>query len=229
MKLENTFVLPAAIDTAWQRLLDIEKVATCMPGASLENLSGDEFTGRVKVKLGPISMVYRGSARFVEKDPDGYRVVVSANGKEERGAGTANATVSALLVAEDANTTRVQVVTDLEITGRPAQFGRGVIADVGDRLLSQFADRLAATLAEPAAAEPPPMVQVAAAAPDSMNLIAVVGPPVLKRAVPVALGVLALILLVHAARRPRADEVPLVAWRPNRERFGRGSYHETPL
>ncbi|MEU3170340.1 SRPBCC family protein [Streptosporangium sp. NPDC006930] len=208
MNLEHAFVLSTDIDTAWQRLLDVEKVATCMPGASLESRSGDEFTGRVKVKLGPITMVYRGSARFVEKNPVGYRVVVSASGKEERGAGTASATVSATLVAEGANTTRVRVVTDLEITGRPAQFGRGVIADVGDRLLSQFADRLAATLTEPAVeppVEPPTTSQVAEPAPDPVNLIALVGPPVLKRVAPVALGVLVLILLLRSIRRPRAD------------------------
>ncbi|GII91594.1 SRPBCC family protein [Sinosporangium siamense] len=203
MNFEHAFVLPTDIDTAWQRLLDIEKVAACMPGASLESRNDDEFTGRVKVKLGPIAMVYRGSARFIEKAPDDFRIVISARGKEERGAGTASATVSATLTAEDAKTTRVRVVTDLEITGRPAQFGRNMIAEVGDRLLSQFADRLAATLVEPAAQ--PPTGQVNAAAPESMNLIAIVGPPVLKRAVPVAFGLLALILLVRAARRPRTD------------------------
>jgi len=143
MKLEHEFTVPAGIDEAWKVLLDVEKVAPCMPGASLTSVDGDDFTGTVKVKVGPIQVTYKGQARFVEKDDTTHRAVIEASGKEARGSGTAAATVTAQLTADGAAQTKAHVVTDLNITGRPAQFGRGVMADVGAKLIGQFADCLA--------------------------------------------------------------------------------------
>jgi carbon monoxide dehydrogenase subunit G len=147
VQLENSFTVPVPVDEAWRVLLDIERIAPCMPGAALDSVNGDDFTGRVKVKLGPINLTYQGKASFVEKDEAAHRAVIDAKGKDQRGNGTAAATVTASLKAEGA-ITRVDVLTDLNITGRPAQFGRGVMTDVGNKLLGQFADKLAAQLGE---------------------------------------------------------------------------------
>ncbi|MGY1744797.1 SRPBCC family protein [Blastococcus sp. SYSU D00695] len=147
MQLENSFTVPVPIDEAWRVLLDIERIAPCMPGAALDSVTGDDFTGRVKVKLGPINLTYQGKASFVEKDEAAHRAVIDARGKDQRGNGTAAAVITATLAAEGA-ATRVDVLTDLNITGRPAQFGRGVMTDVGNKLLGQFADKLAAQLGE---------------------------------------------------------------------------------
>src|SRR5205085_4153303 len=116
-----------------------------MPGAALGSVTGDDFTGRVKVKLGPINLTYQGKASFVEKDEAAHKAVIDARGKDQRGNGTAAAVVTARLKPEG-DVTRVDVLTDLNITGRPAQFGRGVMTDVGNKLLGQFADKLAAQL-----------------------------------------------------------------------------------
>jgi carbon monoxide dehydrogenase subunit G len=116
-----------------------------MPGAALDSVDGDDFTGRVKVKLGPINLTYQGKASFIEKDEAAHKAVIDARGKDQRGNGTAAAVVTARLKAEG-SITRVDVLTDLNITGRPAQFGRGVMTDVGNKLLGQFADKLAAQL-----------------------------------------------------------------------------------
>jgi carbon monoxide dehydrogenase subunit G len=159
VQLENSFTVPVPIDDAWRVLLDIERIAPCMPGAALDTVDGDAFTGRVKVKLGPINLTYQGKAAFVEKDEASHRAVIDAKGKDQRGNGTAAAVVTATL-AEEGTSTRVDVLTDLNITGRPAQFGRGVMTDVGNKLLGQFADRLAAQLGS---AEDVPVDQAAAA------------------------------------------------------------------
>jgi carbon monoxide dehydrogenase subunit G len=147
VQLENSFTVPVPVDEAWRVLLDIERIAPCMPGAALDSVDGDDFTGRVKVKLGPINLTYQGKASFIEKDAATHRAVIDARGKDQRGNGTAAATVTAKLQSEGA-ITRVDVLTDLNITGRPAQFGRGVMTDVGNKLLGQFADKLAAQLGE---------------------------------------------------------------------------------
>jgi carbon monoxide dehydrogenase subunit G len=147
VQLENSFTVPVPIDEAWRVLLDIERIAPCMPGAALDTVDGDDFTGRVKVKLGPINLTYQGKASFIEKDEAAHKAVIDARGKDQRGNGTAAAVVTAQLAAEGA-VTRVDVLTDLNITGRPAQFGRGVMTDVGNKLLGQFADKLASQLGE---------------------------------------------------------------------------------
>jgi carbon monoxide dehydrogenase subunit G len=147
VQLENSFTVPVPVDEAWRVLLDIERIAPCMPGAALDTVDGDDFTGRVKVKLGPINLTYQGKASFIEKDEAAHKAVIDARGKDQRGNGTAAAVVTARLTAEG-SITRVDVLTDLNITGRPAQFGRGVMTDVGNKLLGQFADKLAAQLGE---------------------------------------------------------------------------------
>jgi carbon monoxide dehydrogenase subunit G len=153
MQLEHSFTVPVESDQAWKVLLDVERIAPCMPGATLSSVDGDSFTGEVKVKLGPINLTYKGKASFVEKDAAARRVVIEASGKETRGAGTAKASVSAALSDAVGGGTTVSVYTDLTITGRPAQFGRGMLQDVGGRLIDQFASCLAETLqAEPTAA-----------------------------------------------------------------------------
>ncbi|WP_433058142.1 SRPBCC family protein [Dactylosporangium sp. CS-033363] len=146
MQLENTFTVPVPVEQAWSVLLDIERIAPCMPGATLTSVVGDDFTGTVKVKLGPVSLTFKGNGRIAERDEEARRVVINASGADSRGGGTARATVTAALVTEG-DGTRVNVSTDLDITGKAAQFGRGLIGDVSGRLIGQFADCLAGKLA----------------------------------------------------------------------------------
>lgn len=145
MQLKNTFVVPVPVDQAWRVLLDVEQIAPCMPGASIDRVDGDNITGRVKVKLGPISVGYEGTITFVERDESRHRAVLSAAAREARGGGTARATIAASLEDVGGQTT-VNVVTDLDITGKPAQFGRGVMADVSENIIDQFASNLASEL-----------------------------------------------------------------------------------
>ena len=145
MQLEHKFSVPAPIDTVWQAVLDPERVAPCMPGASLTSVEGDTFAGTVKVKLGPISLLYKGSGEFLEKDEAARKVVIKASGKDSRGNGTAAATVTLTLASVDEGTEGT-VSTDLAITGRPAQFGRGLIAEVGGKILNAFAECLSGKL-----------------------------------------------------------------------------------
>lgn len=142
MELENSFVVPADMDTAWKTLLDVEAIAPCMPGATLTSFDGDNFTADVKVKLGPVTMNFAGAGKFVEKNEATHTAVIDASGSEKKGAGTASAKITATLVAETATTTRANIVTDLTVTGKAAQFGRGVMADVSKRLIGQFAGNL---------------------------------------------------------------------------------------
>ena len=146
MELENDFTVPVPKAQAWAALMDVERVAPCMPGATFDGYEGDGFKGRVKVKLGPITVTYNGTARFVERDEAGGVAVIEASGKEARGPGTAAATIRARM-EDHGDTTRVSVVTDLNVTGKPAQFGRGVMAEVAAKLVGQFADCLASQLA----------------------------------------------------------------------------------
>ncbi len=155
MELEHSFTVPVSEDRAWDVLLDVERVAPCMPGATLESIDGDEIHGSIKVKVGPINMVYKGTARFTERDPAAHVITLEASGKETRGAGTASAKVRSMLEG-DGDKTHVIVHTTLSVTGKPAQFGRGVLAEVGGKLIGIFATNLAA-MVEAA----PPAVQSA--------------------------------------------------------------------
>jgi carbon monoxide dehydrogenase subunit G len=223
MDLQNSFVVPSDIDTAWKTLQDVEGLAPCMPGATLLTHDGDDFTGSVKVKLGPVSMVFAGQARFVSKDEATHTVVIEGSGKETKGTGTAKGEVTAVLVAEAPDRTRVDVVTDLTITGKAAQFGRGVMQDVAGRIIDQFSANLAATMAATGAAAAAdaagavasdgagptaPTASVAApAAPlpqaaDSIDLLGTAGAPVLKRAIPLAVGAVVVVaIIIWVAKR----------------------------
>src|SRR5271154_1885247 len=148
MELDHSFTVPVPPEQAWEVLLDVERIAPCMPGAIVEEFDGEVVTGRIKIKVGPVSLTYRGTAKFTERDPDAHMVVVEASGKETRGAGTASATVRASLEPESSGqATKVTIHTTMNVTGRPAQFGRGVMVEVGGKLVEKFADNLAALLA----------------------------------------------------------------------------------
>jgi uncharacterized protein len=204
MELENSFVVPADIETAWKTLLDVEAIAPCMPGATLTSFDGDNFTADVKVKLGPVTMNFAGAGSFVKKDEATHTAVIDASGKETKGAGTAGALITAVLVEEGPNSTRANIVTDLTVTGKAAQFGKGVMADVSKRLIGQFAGNLeqviiarqgvadAATAAaasggEAVATAPAPAPVMNNEALDLGNAALV---PVLKRVVPIVIGVI---------------------------------------
>jgi carbon monoxide dehydrogenase subunit G len=140
VELEHRFEVPVGIETAWSTLLDLEKVGPCFPGATLETVSGDEFTGSVKVKMGPIQLNYKGKATIVDKDPVLHRARIEASGNAARSSSTAAMLVTATATALSPSRTAVDLVTTLSITGRPAQFGRGVMVEVGNKLIGQFAD-----------------------------------------------------------------------------------------
>ena len=180
MDLKHSFSVPIGVEEAWAAFTDIERIAPCLPGAAITSVDGDEFTGTAKVKLGPISLQYAGKGTWVSRDQSTYSAVIEAQGKDKRGNGTAGATISAHLEPEG-DATRVVVDTELKITGRPAQFGRGVIQDVGGKLLDQFAACLATRLAEPAvepAAAAAPATQVASAGPSTPSVPAEAPGPV---------------------------------------------------
>jgi uncharacterized protein len=241
MEMDHSFTVPVPPQRAWDVLLDVERIAPCMPGATVEEFDGEVVTGRIKVKVGPVSLTYRGTAKFTERDPDAQVVVVEASGKETRGAGTASATVRASLESESSGeATKVTMHTTMNVTGRPAQFGRGVMVEVGGKLVEKFAENLsqlispgdaaasdgAATAGDvstdgasadsagpaetgPGSTQPStiiPVTSTASAPPaqqneDSINLVRLVGPSILKRVVPVLIGAAGLTLLGLRLRR----------------------------
>ena len=258
MELDNSFTVPVPPEQAWDVLLDVKRIAPCMPGATVDEVDGDVINGHIKVKVGPVSLTYRGTATFTERDADARVVVLEASGKETRGAGTASATVRASLEPDaSGKNTLVTMHTTMNVTGRPAQFGRGVMVEVGGKLVDQFAANLAVLLGEEGAggaagdsaagdsatagtsaddaqnangsgtataaqqdgADPAATATVTAAAPappapadkqDSINLIRLVGPAILKRVIPVAAIGAALALLgrrlLRRGRAKGADE-----------------------
>ena len=143
MELVHEFTVPVPVEQAWNVLTDVERIAPCMPGAELTGVDGGAYHGQVKIKVGPITAQYKGTASFAEKDEAARRVVLKAAGRDTRGQGTPSATVTAAMVADGGSTT-VSIVTDLSVTGRVAQFGRGVMGDVSARLLDQFVRNLEA-------------------------------------------------------------------------------------
>jgi uncharacterized protein len=157
IELNNSFTVPVPPEQAWDVLLDVERIAPCMPGASVTSVEGDEIEGQVKVKLGPLSLTYKGTAKFTDKNEAGRTISIEATGKETRGSGTASATVQANLTPGDsAGTTLVSIHTSLNVTGKPAQFGRSLLPEVSGKLIQQFASNLEALLtADNAAAEEP--------------------------------------------------------------------------
>lgn len=171
MKIDNEFTVDVPTDRAWEVLTDLEGIAPCMPGARLTGVDGDVYSGKVKVKIGPIVSEYAGTARFVEKDDASHRAVIEAKGRDSRGAGNASAAITARLRADGPRTV-VTVDTDLKITGKVAQFGSGMIKEVSRKLLGQFVECLEGRLAIPAAAAGAPdgasaTVERAAPAPEA--------------------------------------------------------------
>lgn len=237
MELEHRFEVPVGVEKAWTSLLDMEQVGPCFPGAILDHVEGDEFSGSVKIKLGPIRMTYKGSARIVEKDPVAHRAKIEATGNAGGSTSTAAMMVVATATALAPNRTAVDLVTTLSLTGRPAQFGRGVMVDVGNKLIGQFADcvsnklgghtlggaelidvvnpdevaadyvaPLAAETSQGAPARGAATPATATAAPAELNLLSATATPILKRVVPIILGIVALILLGKLFRRHPAED-----------------------
>jgi uncharacterized protein len=220
MQLEHEFTVPVPVEEAWPVLLDVQRIAPCLPGATIDRVEDDEVAGQVKVKVGPITANYHGSARFVEKDEAAHRFVLEGSGREGRGSGTARALITTQM-HEHGSSTRVTLNTDLTITGRAAQFGRGVMDDVAGQLIGQFATCLAGMLGSaealtrpaPTAAEPtgPPdgratdTAKAPRPAAQAVDLFGTAGVPVLKRLAPVAAGAMLLAIgwLLVRARHPR--------------------------
>src|SRR6516225_7433666 len=217
IELDNWFTVPVPPEQAWHVLLDVERIAPCMPGASVTSVEGDEVAGQVKVKLGPLSLSYKGTAKSTEKDEASHSIAIEASGKETRGAGTASATVHAgLKPADTEGQTVVSIHTSLNVTGRPAQFGRSLLPEVSGKLIAQFAANLEALIEADAAGATEPAegttaeggsqsgsAETAVALPqqeDSLNLIKLVGGPVLKRVIPVAAVAAVLVIFRHRIR-----------------------------
>ena len=227
MELKNDFHVSVPIEDAWAVLTDLERIAPCMPGAELQEVEGDEYRGIVKVKVGPISAQYKGSARFIEKDDDQHRAVLLAEGRDTRGQGNASATVTAI-ATPDGDGTTVSLVTDLSITGKVAQFGRSIMGDVSAKMLGEFADRLEAdvlsqgsgpagsepvsaavggTTATPNASDTQSVRTIHSAPAEPVDLLGTAGPSVMKRVAPLAaLLSLALLLWLRQRRRRNARD-----------------------
>lgn len=176
MELSNEFEVDAPIGQVWAVLTDVERIAPCLPGAQLQEIEGDEFRGVVKIKVGPITAQYKGAASFVERDDASYRAVLRAEGRDTRGAGNAAADITAQL-EETEGGTRVAVETDLKVTGKVAQFGRGVMADVSRKLMSQFADNLSGLISDDAPEAADEVVQHVIEVPDEVERVRVVEAP----------------------------------------------------
>jgi len=227
MELINTFEVSVPIETAWKVLTDVERIAPCLPGAQLQEIEGNEYRGIVKVKVGPIQAQYKGKATFLERDDVNFKAVLDAAGRDTRGQGNASAIITAQLEAAG-QSTLVTVTTDLTVTGKVAQFGRGVLADVSAKILTQFVDNLEQTVlvddsitapaAEAPAAAPvasdspaasssqegPTIRKIDQPEPEAINLLEQAGSPVLKRAVPilgVAIGALVVYGLIRRRRK----------------------------
>jgi len=232
VELEHRFEVPVGVEKAWVTLLDMEQVGPCFPGAILDHGDGDEFSGSVKIKLGPIRMTYKGTAKIVEKDEVRHRARIEATGNAGGSTSTAAMMVTATATGLAPNRTAVDLVTTLSLTGRPAQFGRGVMVDVGNKLIGQFADCVSNKLAgrpaggaelidvvnpDEVAADyvaPPETGTVtssassgqAANAPAELNLLSATATPILKRVVPIVLGIIALFLVRKLFKRHPVDE-----------------------
>ena len=228
MELTNSFVVDAPVDQTWRVLTDLERVAPCLPGATLTGVDGDDHHGRVKIKVGPVTAQYEGTARFAERDDTAHSAVIRAEARESRGQGGASANITARLT-EHGDGTHVALLTDLALSGRVAQFGRGVISDVSGKLIGQFADRLereitqGGTAAAPAGASAadgstptarpaaPHAATTSDAADDAdggLDVLTLAG-PVLRRAAPtVGVAALALLTGLLIGRRGRGSHAP---------------------
>ena len=224
-KLLNEFTVNRSIDHTWAVLTDVERIAPCLPGAQLQEIEGDVFRGVVKVKLGPIATAFKGQASFIERDDAQHKAVLKGEGRDTGGKGNADALITAQLESVSENVTKCVVSTDLRITGKVAQFGRGIMGDVSEKLMTQFANNLnsmldaegeaapaavaeAAPAAETApapeaaptapAAEPAPAVRkIEGPAAEPIELSDLAGSAVLKRMLPLVGGIVLLLLVLR--------------------------------
>ena len=203
MDLNHQFTVAVPVEDAWRILTDVERIAPCLPGAQLQEIEGETYRGVVKVKVGPIQAQFKGQASFIERDDAAHKVVLKGEGRDTTGKGNAAAVITAEMTAVDASNTSVTVNTDLSVTGKVAQFGRGAMADISDKLLAQFVVNLNALIAEqpatpaPAATAAAPTggvrtIESAEVAP--LDLLSAAGSPILKRALPVGVVVVAVLV-----------------------------------
>ena len=215
--------VPASLEDTWEAFNNLEMVAGCFPGAALTSVEGDSFKGTAKVKLGPVSLQYAGAGSFLERDDAAHRFVLEAKGKDKRGNGTAGATVTAVLTSAGPDSTSAEVVTDLTITGKPAQFGRGVIQDVSDKILGQFVDCLQSKLSGVEEA-PAPAPAPAAEAPGAPPVAEAPGrptapqPPQAAEALDLGATVLPILLKTYWRQLAAGFVVVVVLWRLLRRR-----------
>jgi len=200
MKIDNEFSVGVPVERAWQALTDLEALAPCMPGAELTGVDGDVHRGKVRVKVGPMVSQFAGTARFVERDEAAHHAVISAAGKDMRGGGNASATVDARL-REEGTGTVVTVSTDLNISGRLAQFGSGMIKEISEKLFAQFVanveTQLLATPEAPTAEAEPVSVAPPPASAEPLNLMQVAGTSVYKRLIPVVVAAVVVAVVVY--------------------------------
>ena len=210
MDLVHEFTVPVPVDDAWRILTDVERIAPCLPGAQLQEIEGDTYRGIVKVKVGPIQAQFKGQASFVEQDHVAHRVVLKGEGRDTTGKGNAAALITAELTSLTASSTSVKVLTDLSITGKVAQFGRGAMADISDKLLAQFVENLNSLIGEqqaspapaapaPAAAtndedEAPQVRKIDAPEAEALDLLSVSSGAIVKRAIPVVIAIAAVVI-----------------------------------
>ncbi|MSO59338.1 MAG: hypothetical protein EXQ63_03325 [Ilumatobacteraceae bacterium] len=203
MELNHQFTVPVSIDQAWKILTDVERIAPCLPGAELQEIEGETYRGVVKVKVGPIQAQFKGQASFVERNDDAYKIVLKGEGRDTGGKGNASALITAELTAESATTTGCVVNTDLAITGKVAQFGRGAMADISDKILAQFVQNLNELIAsQPATASISAPAQTQDAGPRKIdgptaapiNLLETAGSTIAKRAIPVLFIIVGIII-----------------------------------
>ena len=203
MDLNHQFTVAVPVEDAWRILTDVERIAPCLPGAQLLEIEGETYRGVVKVKVGPIQAQFKGQAIFIERDDIAHKVVLKGEGRDTTGKGNAAAIITAEMTAVDASNTAVTVNTDLSVTGKVAQFGRGAMADISDKLLAAFVVNLNTLIAEqPATAAPAQTdsaptegvrtIESADVAP--LDLLSAAGSPILKRAIPVVVVVVAVLL-----------------------------------
>jgi carbon monoxide dehydrogenase subunit G len=218
-QLINEFTVNRPIDEAWPLITDLERIAPCLPGAELQEVEGDTYRGVVKVKLGAISSQFKGEAHFIERDDENYRAVIKGAGRDTGGRGNASAEITAQAESLSPTSTRVAVTTDLHITGKVAQFGRGIMGDVSSKLMAQFADNLnqmiddEGTVAPPPAPPEPTVSDAAAAAPSAptvrkiegaaaepIDLMEVGGSSIVKRVAPAIIAIIVLLFLLRRRR-----------------------------
>lgn len=207
MDLHHEFTVNVPVDEAWRTLTDLERIAPCLPGAQLTEVEGDTYRGQVKVKVGPILAQFKGQASFVSRDDAAHTATLKGEGRDTTGKGNASAMITAALTAVDANSTKCVVDTDLSISGKVAQFGRGALADVSDKLLAQFVENLNQLIASspapaaspspaPASTDDQPQVRLIESADVApLDLLGTAGAPILKRAIPVIIVAVAIVVI----------------------------------